>query len=72
MALVKLVTPASEADLATTVALLEAYSIPHHVQGRGFGSLYPGLQGSAYLSATILVPEDVLAEARALLAAEPS
>ncbi len=70
MALVPLVTPASEPELFTTRALLEAYGVPHHVRGGGFGSLYPGLQGLKYTAATILVPEEHLEDALGLLAAK--
>ncbi len=64
---VALVTPASESELMTTVALLQAYGIPHRVPGSGFGSLYPSLQATSYGARTIVVPAESLDEARALL-----
>ena len=67
MSLVPLVSPDSEAAVMTTVALLEAYGIPHHVRGGGFGGLYPGSQADGFNAKTIMVPEEVLAEAQALL-----
>jgi FAD/FMN-containing dehydrogenase len=67
MSLVPLLTPDSEAELLTTVALLEAHGIPVHVRGGGFGSLYPGPLVPGFNAKTILVPEEALQEASALL-----
>jgi hypothetical protein len=71
MALVPLVTPASEVDRMTTVALLEAYGISCFGNGSAFNSLYPGAQLGSRNAQTILVQEEQLAEARQVLAAEP-
>ena len=71
MSLVVLAVPESEAELMTNVGLLRAHSIACHVRGEGFGSLYPGLQLQARNGAAIMVAEEDLAEARALLAAVP-
>lgn len=68
MRLVPLVSPTSEADLVTTVALLDAHGIPTHVQGGWFGSLLPGPLIPSYNAKTILVPEELLRDARDLLA----
>lgn len=68
MDFVALVTPASESELMTTVAMLKAYGIPHQVPGSGFGSLYPSIQSVSYGARTILVPAESLEEARAVLA----
>lgn len=71
MALVVLAYPDSEAEILTTVALLEAHGIPCHVRGGGFGGLLPGPQIPAYNAKAILVPQESLADARELLAARP-
>lgn len=71
MSLVPLITPDSEAEVLTIVALLEAYGIPVHVRGGGFGGLYPGAQAGSFNSKTVLVPEDLLQDARNLLKAVP-
>jgi hypothetical protein len=71
MALVPLTTPSSEVERMTTVALLEAYGISCFVSGSGFNSLYPGAQIGSRNAQTILVPEEQLAEARQVLAAQP-
>ncbi|HEV7633609.1 MAG TPA: DUF2007 domain-containing protein [Steroidobacteraceae bacterium] len=67
MSLVPLVSPDTEAAVMTTVALLNAYGIPCHVRGGGFGSLYPGPQVAGYNARTIMVPEELLRDAQALL-----
>ncbi len=67
MALVPLVTPDSEPDLLTTVALLEARGIPAFVRGGGMGGLYPGPQIASYNAKTILVAEEQFSEAMDLL-----
>lgn len=48
---------------------LEAAGIPHLVLGQHFGSLYPGVQLPWYNERTVLVPEERLAEAQALIEA---
>lgn len=69
--LVPLLTPESDTDALTTVALLEAYGIPVHVRGGGFSALYPGSQPGSFNTKTILVPAELLDEARQLLKAVP-
>jgi len=69
VSLVPLVSPTSEEELVTTLALLRAYGIPTHVRGGGFGSLLPGPLLAKYNAKTILVPEELLSDARELLAA---
>jgi hypothetical protein len=71
MALVVLAVPDSAAELMTSVGLLRAHSIPCHVRGEGFGSLYPSLQLQVRNGRAIMVAEEDLTEARALLAAVP-
>jgi hypothetical protein len=63
--------PESEADILTTVALLESFGIPCYVRGGGFGGLYPGVQVNAYNARTIMVPLASYDEARQLIAATP-
>ena len=67
MSLVPLVSPDSEADLITMVALLDAHGIQVHVRGGGFGSLYPGPLVPGFNTKTILVPEESLKDARELI-----
>ncbi|MGH7255794.1 MAG: DUF2007 domain-containing protein [Nitrospirales bacterium] len=43
MALVKLIEPQSEGDLALIKSLLDGNDIPYFVHNEHFGSLYPGL-----------------------------
>jgi FAD/FMN-containing dehydrogenase len=71
MSLVPLISPDSEAEVLTMVALLEAYGVPVHVRGGGFGSLYPGPQEHGFNAKTIMVPEEALEDARRLLSEIP-
>lgn len=71
MALVALITPASEVDRMTTVALLEAFGIACFGSGNAFNALYPGAQIGSRNAQTIFVPEEQLVEARQVLAAQP-
>jgi hypothetical protein len=71
MALVPLITPILEVDRMTTVALLEAFGIACFGNGSAFNALYPGAQIGSRNAQTIFVPEEQLAEAREVLAAEP-
>jgi hypothetical protein len=71
MAYVSLTTPASDSERLTTVALLEAYGITCLVRGGGFSALYPGAQIGSRSALTILVPEEQLPRAQAVLAAAP-
>ena len=59
--------PQSEPELAVMVALLEANKIPHFVQNRGFGALYPGMQIHLYNVQRIMVPINRVSEAVELL-----
>ncbi|MEP7314369.1 MAG: hypothetical protein ABI859_17420 [Pseudomonadota bacterium] len=67
MSLVPLVSPDTEAEVLTTVALLDAYGIPSFVRGGGFGSLYPGPQVAGYNAKTIMVQAESLRDAQDLL-----
>jgi hypothetical protein len=71
MSLVPLITPVSDVDRMTTVALLEAFGIACFGNGTAFNSLYPGAQIGSRNALSILVPEEQLAEARQVLVAPP-
>lgn len=66
----------NEPQLAVMISLLQADRIPHLVQGRYFGSLWPGVQVADYNARRVLVPRGRVDEARAclapLLAPDPS
>ncbi len=68
MALVRVLTPQSEPELAVVRSLLEAHDIPVFVHGRHLGSLLPGLQIGNYNTQSVMVPEERAADARELLA----
>ena len=69
MSLVTVLTPESEAELLSVVAMLEAHNVRCFVHSAGLGSLYPGPLPMQYANArAIMVPEDQEAEARALIA----
>lgn len=68
MDFIPVATPHSEAELAVMVSMLEAHGIPHYVQNRGFGGLYPGIGLSLLNDRPIMVREDYAAQARELLA----
>jgi len=61
--------PDSESELAVMVSLLDAHEIPHYVQNRGFGSLYPGMQIPIYNVQRIMVPYAYAEETAGLLGA---
>jgi hypothetical protein len=67
VALVRLVSPDSDPEIMTIVAMLDARGIPSYVRGGGFGGLYPGVQINAFNTRDIMVPEEQVAEALALL-----
>lgn len=68
MALVRVLSPQSEPELAVVKSLLEAHDIPVFVHGRHLGSLLPGLQIGNYNTQSIMVPEERVADALELLA----
>ena len=68
MALVRVLSPQSEPELAVVRSLLEAHDIPVFVHGRHLGSLLPGLQIGNYNTQSIMVPEERAADALELLA----
>jgi hypothetical protein len=68
MALVRVLSPQSEPELAVVTSLLEAHGIPVFIHGRHLGSLLPGLQIGNYNSQSIMVPEDRVSDALELLA----
>lgn len=71
MPLVKLITPASQVERMTTVAMLQAHGIVCHGHGEAFNLLYPGAQLGSRNAQTILVEEAQLELARQILAAPP-
>ncbi len=68
MSLVRVLTPESEAELATVGAMLEARKVPYFVHSAGLGSLLPGVQVESFNARAIMVPEEHAAEALALIA----
>ena len=67
MALVHVLSPHSESEIAVVTSLLEAHDIPVFVHGRHFGSLLPGLQIGSGNTQSVMVPEECAADALALL-----
>jgi len=67
MALVPVLTPQSESEIAVVTSLLEAHDIPVFIHGRHLGSLLPGLQIGNYNTQRIMVPEERVADAQELL-----
>ena len=67
MALVRVLSPQSESEIAVVTSLLEAHDIPVFVHGRHFGSLLPGLQIGSYNTQSIMVPEECVTDAMELL-----
>jgi Putative prokaryotic signal transducing protein len=67
MALVRVLSPRSEPELAVVRSLLEAHDIPVFVHGRHLGSLLPGLQIGNYNTQSIMVPEECVTDALELL-----
>jgi hypothetical protein len=63
MALVRVLSPQSEPELAVARSLLEAHDIPVFVHGRHLGSLLPGLQIGNYNTQSIMVPEECVTDA---------
>jgi hypothetical protein len=68
VSLVAVLTPDSEAELISVVAMLEARKVPCFVRGGGIGSLLPGVQVESFNARAIMVPEERAAEALALIA----
>lgn len=67
MALVRVLSPQSESEIAVVTSLLEAHDIPVFIHGRHLGSLLPGLQIGNYNTQSIMVPEERAADALELL-----
>ncbi len=67
MALVRVLSPQSEPELAVVTSLLEAHDIPVFIHGRQLGSLLPGLQIGNYNTQSIMVPEECVTNALELL-----
>ena len=67
MALVRVLSPQSEPEIAVVKSLLEAHDIPVFIHGRHLGSLLPGLQIGNYNTQSIMVPEECVTDALELL-----
>src|SRR5579863_10179362 len=67
LALIRLLSPESDSEIATIVAMLDARGIPSFVRGGGIGGLLPGVQINAYNTRDIMVPEEKAAEALELV-----
>jgi hypothetical protein len=67
LALIRLLSPESDSEIATIVAMLDARGIPSYVRGGGIGGLLPGVQINAYNTRDIMVPEEKATEALGLL-----
>lgn len=67
MALVRVLSPISEPELAVARSLLEAHDIPVFVHNCHFGSLLPGLEINAYNTQSVMVPEECVSDALELL-----
>jgi hypothetical protein len=68
VSLVAVLTPESEAELVSVVAMLEARKVPCFVRSGGIGSLLPGVQVESLNARAIMVPEERASEALALIA----
>ena len=68
MALVRVLSPQSESEIAVVTSLLEAHDIPVFIHGRHLGSLLPGLPIGSYNTQSIMVPEERMSDALELLA----
>jgi hypothetical protein len=63
----KLYTPSNESELVFLKSMFEASSMPYYVQNEHFGSMYTGAYMSSLNSKTIMVPEDIYEDAKALI-----
>lgn len=66
MAIVKLIEPQDEGELALIKSLLDGNNIPYFVQNEHFGSLYPGLS-LPFNRRVVMVEESDLGRAGTLL-----
>lgn len=65
--MIKIFSPADEAELAVAKSMLESEGIPYHVKNEHFGSLYPGIAIKYINAKTVYVPIDYKDDAIALL-----
>jgi len=63
----KLYTPGDESELVFLKSVFEAEGIPFVVLNDHFGSLYSGIYVGRFNAKTIMVPDDVLEDARELI-----
>ncbi|MGH7165510.1 MAG: DUF2007 domain-containing protein [Nitrospiraceae bacterium] len=66
MALVKLIVPFNEGELALIKSLLDASGIPYFVHNEHFGSLYPGM-ALPFNARIVMVDESDRSRAETLL-----
>ncbi len=67
MEFVPVAIPQSESELSVMVCVLEANDIPHFVQNRDFGGLFPGMKMHLINGQRVMVPIDQFFEATELL-----
>lgn len=63
----RLYTPSDESELVFLKSLFEASRMPYYVQNENFGSLYTGSFMGSLNAKTIMVPEDILEDAKDLI-----
>ena len=63
----KLYIPADESELVFLKSFLDAEGIPFYVLNDNFGSVYPGVYMKGLNAKTIMVPEELFDEAKALI-----
>ena len=63
----RLYTPSDESELVFLKSLFEASRMPYYVQNENFGSLYMGSFMGSLNAKTIMVPEDILEDAKDLI-----
>ncbi|HVY55481.1 MAG TPA: DUF2007 domain-containing protein [Thermodesulfobacteriota bacterium] len=63
----RLYTPSDESELVFLKSLFEASRMPYYVQNENFGSLYTGSFMGSLNAKTIMVPDDILEDAKDLI-----
>lgn len=63
----RLYTPRDESELVFLKSMFEASRMPYYVQNENFGSLYTGSYMSSLNAKTIMVPEEILDDAKDLI-----
>ncbi len=65
--MIKIFSPADEAELTVARSMLESEGIPYHIKNEHFGSLYPGIAIKYINAKTVFVPPEYKEDAIALL-----